>query len=43
MTADILLSQAIEGFLIARAADGYSPFSLKQYQWALKMLLEMGD
>lgn len=43
MTADILLSQAIDGFLIARAADGYSSATLDQYRWALKMLLEQGD
>jgi integrase/recombinase XerD len=43
MTTDILLSKAIEGFLLARSADGYSPGTLEQYKWALKMLLEMGD
>ncbi|MEM4235305.1 MAG: tyrosine-type recombinase/integrase [Candidatus Methanomethylicaceae archaeon] len=43
MTADLLLSKAIEGFLIARRADGYAPQTLEQYQWALKMLLEFGD
>lgn len=43
MTTDLLLSQAIEGFFIARRADGYSPKTLYQYDWALKMLLEMGD
>jgi len=43
MTTDILLSKAIEGFLLARSADGYSPSTLEQYKWALKMLLEMGD
>ena len=43
MNTDTLLSKAIEGFLLARAADGYSPATLEQYRWALKMLLEMGD
>jgi len=35
MTTGILLSQAIEGFLLARAADGYSPSTLSQYKWGL--------
>lgn len=43
MTTDLLLSKAIEGFLIARRADGYSPKTIEQYRWALKMLLELGD
>lgn len=43
MTADFLLSQALEGFYIARAAEGYSPATLEQYRWALTMLLQYGD
>lgn len=35
MTTDLLLSQALEGFYMARRADGYSPETLKQYDWAL--------
>ncbi len=35
MTTGILLSQTIEGFLLARAADGYSPSTLSQYKWGL--------
>ncbi|MCX7977033.1 MAG: phage integrase N-terminal SAM-like domain-containing protein, partial [Bellilinea sp.] len=37
-TKDLLLFQAIEGFLMARRADGYSPQTVEQYQWALSML-----
>lgn len=48
MTRDILLSQAIEGFIVARQADGYSPDTLSQYRWGLKFLspyfsLPIGD
>lgn len=44
MTPDLLLSQAIEGFNLARRADGYSPGTLLQYNWALSRWLKfMGD
>ena len=43
MTVDILLSQAIEGFLLARLADGYSPASIAQYRWGLNMLVAKID
>lgn len=42
-TKDLLLSQAIEGFLMARRADGYSPQTVEQYQWALSMLGQVVD
>lgn len=42
-TKDLLLSQAIEGFLMARRADGYSPQTVEQYQWALSMLRQLVD
>jgi integrase/recombinase XerD len=42
-TKDLLLSQAIEGFLMARRADGYSPQTVEQYQWALSMLVKFMD
>jgi len=42
-TKDILLSQTIEGFLMARRADGYSPQTLNQYKWALDMLTAFVD
>ena len=42
-TRDLLLSQAIEGFFMARRADGYSPHTLEQYKWALDMLISFGD
>lgn len=38
VTTDILLSQAVEGFLLARLADGYSPSTIAQYGWGLKMV-----
>lgn len=37
---DILLSQAIEGFLLARAADGYAPDTIDQYRWGLAKITE---
>lgn len=37
---DLLLSQLIEGFVLARQADGYSPHTIEQYKWGLKLLLE---
>ncbi|MEZ0396843.1 MAG: tyrosine-type recombinase/integrase [Anaerolineales bacterium] len=42
-TKDLLLSRAIEGFLMARRADGYSPQTVEQYQWALSMLIQFVD
>jgi integrase/recombinase XerD len=42
-TKDLLLSQATEGFLMARRADGYSPHTLEQYKWALDMLTAFVD
>ena len=44
MTGDLLLSQYIEGFLLARKADGYSTGALEQYEWALdRLLFVIGD
>jgi len=44
MSSDLLLSQALEGFYMARRADGYSPDTLSQYDWALsRFLTHMGD
>jgi integrase/recombinase XerD len=43
MTAGILLSQAVTGFLLARSADGYSPATLQQYRWVLARLIGQGD
>jgi integrase/recombinase XerD len=43
MTVGILLSQAVEGFLLARSADGYSPATLRQYRWVLDMLIKRID
>ncbi len=43
MTTDLLHSKAIEGFLIARRADGYRPQTIQQYLWALKIFLELGN
>ena len=40
MTIDLLLSDAVEGFFLARQADGYSPDTLLQYQWGLNKLQE---
>lgn len=40
MTPDLLLSQALQGFYMARRADGYSPDTLAQYDWALSRLLK---
>ncbi|GAP05917.1 site-specific recombinase XerD [Anaerolinea thermolimosa] len=42
-TSGLLLSQAVHGFLMARRADGYSPQTLNQYQWALDMLIRFSD
>jgi hypothetical protein len=33
------LSKAMEGFLIARTAEGYSPETLKIYRWALTVMV----
>jgi integrase/recombinase XerD len=33
------LHKAIEGFLISRTADGYSPATLEMYRWALALLV----
>lgn len=44
MTTDILLSQAIEGFALARTADGYSSATIEQYKWGLHyFILSTGD
>lgn len=44
MTHDLLLSQALEGFYLARRADGYSPDTIDQYDWALSRWLKfIGD
>ncbi len=43
MTADLLLSQAIKVFLIARSADSYSPSTLAQYKWALDRFVLQQD
>lgn len=44
MSSNLLLSQALEGFYMARRADGYSPHTLQQYDWALtRFLRHMGD
>lgn len=44
MTTDLLLSQAIEGFALARLADGYSPDTIRQYKWGLNyLILSTGD
>lgn len=43
MTTHLLLSQAINVFLIARQADSYSPSTLAQYKWALDILVRQGD
>lgn len=44
MTIELLLSQAIEGFLLARTADGYSPSTIAQYKWGLdRFLKHCGD
>lgn len=42
-TKDLLLSQAVDGFLMARRADGYSPQTLEQYKWALDMFIQFVD
>lgn len=43
-TSAPLLSQAIDSFLLARTADGYSPKTLDQYEWALSRLVKrIGD
>jgi integrase/recombinase XerD len=44
MTHDLLLSQALDGFYMARRADGYSPDTIDQYSWALsRWLAFIGD
>ena len=43
MTGDLMLSKAIEGFLMARGADGYSADTLVQYKWAWKKVLAVVD
>lgn len=39
MTTDLLLSKQLEGFLLARKAEGYSPGALTQYEWGIERLL----
>lgn len=40
----MLLRKAVEGFLIAKTADGYSPETLKMYRWALELMSShLGD
>jgi integrase/recombinase XerD len=43
MTRDLLLSQTVAGFLLARAADGYAPATLAQYKWALDKITAQVD
>lgn len=44
MTTDLLLSQAVDGFALARLADGYSESTIEQYKWGLHYLvLSTGD
>jgi integrase/recombinase XerD len=44
MTTDLLLSQMIEGFALARLADGYSTSTIDQYTWGLRhLVLSTGD
>lgn len=44
MTVDLFLSKAIDVFLIARKADGYSLSTVAQYKWGLdRFLLHCGD
>ncbi len=38
MTADLMLCEAIKGFILARTADGCSPSTIEQYRWALDRL-----
>lgn len=39
MNADLLLSVLLQGYLLARRADGYSPGALTQYEWAIERLI----
>lgn len=39
-SARLLFSRAIDGFLMARSADGYSAQTVAQYRWALERLAE---
>jgi site-specific recombinase XerD len=40
----MVLSKAVEGFLITRTAEGYSQDTLRIYKWALSNLVEyLGD
>lgn len=44
MTPDLLLSQALEGFYMARRAEGYSPSTIAQYDWGLsRWMKHIGD
>ena len=38
--ANMLLSKAVEGFLISRSAEGYSQETLKIYRWALSTMAD---
>jgi len=39
MTRDLLLSTLLEGFLLARKAEGYSEGALTQYEWGIERLI----
>ncbi len=44
MSSDLLLSQVLQGFYLARRADGYSAGTIQQYDWALSRWLKfLGD
>jgi len=43
MTVDLLLSKAIEVFLIARLSDSYSKATISQYKWALDRFVNQED
>jgi hypothetical protein len=44
MAGAFLLSEAVEGFIMARIADRYSLSTTDQYKWGLRfLLLSVGD